>query len=185
MKENKERFIKMYWWMRELGLGPDELVIFASIHHYTVFKGFFDGDRIWLSRWLGGDLDRLDTALASLIEKGLAVASTDALGCKRYKSTILGGPSRTRTSIEKINIKESIDSIDCVKDSIDSVKEKNKDSIDKDSVEKESPKKRTDYTDEEIKEIIAPYEDITDVPFELLAKKVQAFDERKARMAGA
>ncbi len=69
---NKGSFITVYEWMiSELGLGGNELIIYACIYGFNKATGNnFFGSVKYLSRWTSADHSAISDALKKLTEKG-------------------------------------------------------------------------------------------------------------------
>ncbi|MBR3381431.1 MAG: hypothetical protein IKG85_00100 [Clostridia bacterium] len=205
----KNQYIKIWSWMTELGLSAPELLALSVIHAYTTFKGGFDGMTSWLAGWVCLTSRETQVVLKGLMAKGLICVARGSGGSEVLKTTFLeGGLSECRPSgkfashninnigdidnIDPIDKKDKISNIDHIDhiDNIDTITG-SKNLSDKtigNIPEKTSPepsekavKKEKPLTKEEIEEIIAPYENVADVPLEELSQRIRAFNERKAR----
>ena len=67
-----DRYIKVYEWMRELGLKPGELLAFAVVYSFGKYGDWYTGSASYLASWIGvKKKDAVFRYLSRLIEKGL------------------------------------------------------------------------------------------------------------------
>ena len=65
-------YVKVYDWMRELGLRPGELLAFAVIFSFGKDGDWFTGSASYLAKWIGvKDRDTAFKYLNALVTKGL------------------------------------------------------------------------------------------------------------------
>ena len=65
-------YVKVYEWMRELGLRPGELLAFAAIYSFGKDGDWFTGSASYLGKWMCvKKKDNIIRALSSLVSKGL------------------------------------------------------------------------------------------------------------------
>ncbi len=118
-------------WMLEKGLSATELLAFAMIHSYTIYKGCFDGDRIWFSVWCRADASEIDRIIDGLLAKGYVSRSRGRFGRDVYKSRftaegrLTGGASALGTSRETNGLNNNINIINNI-DSIHNIEKENK-----------------------------------------------------------
>lgn len=65
-------YVKVYDWMRELGLKPGELLAFAVIFSFGKDGGWFQGSAAYLAEWIGvKERDTVFKYLSAMVRKGL------------------------------------------------------------------------------------------------------------------
>ncbi len=67
-----DRYVKVYEWMRELGLKPGELLAFAVVYSFGKYGDWFTGSASYLGTWMGvKNKHTVIKALTSLVTKEL------------------------------------------------------------------------------------------------------------------
>lgn len=65
-------YVKVYDWMRELGLKPGELLVFAVIYSFGKDGEWFQGSASYLADWIGvKEKDTVLKYLSTMVNKGL------------------------------------------------------------------------------------------------------------------
>lgn len=75
-KNESSGFLVVESWMtRQLGLGGNELLIYALIYSFTRKHGFLLSRRSYIASWAGCSLSTVDAHITALVKKGLVIKS--------------------------------------------------------------------------------------------------------------
>ena len=196
----KEQFIKIFSWMKDLGLSSEELVVFAVIYAYTGFRGSFDGDPGWLAQWARVGAADVYALLEGLCVKGLIVKARGAYGSVCYKSCVTGSapkkgsglrgaegaPYNINNNIIEYSIEKEIDKIpiEYSNDTDITISDTGSKKAFSDTNDTKNARKSfmmdREHTEELLK-LLAPYTNVFDAPYELLEEKVRILEEREAK----
>lgn len=200
----KEQFIKIFSWMKDLGLSSEELVVFAVIYAYTGFRGSFDGDPGWLAQWARVGAADVYGLLEGLSGKGLIIKARGPYGNACYKSCVSGAAPAGRSGAARYNINNNIIEYSIEKEidkipieySIDPIKKNNDTDITTDNTGSKKAFSDTNDTKsapsapksfimdkahtDELMKLLGPYENVCEAPYELLEEKMRILLQREA-----
>ena len=76
--------------MLDLGLRPEEMILYALVFNFTEIYGAYTGSLEWSGRWIGADEERTKELIGGMIRRGL-ISCTVSGGKNNFKA--LCGPS--------------------------------------------------------------------------------------------